>query len=131
MNKDEMLDIVEKENGIRYKKNIPKNSLFLTNDTGFVIFEKRKIEKTQVLLIHYIYASSYSEVIELFSGLFDYIIGNEIKFVYFVQHRRKAIYAEKYLKSIGFQVKYIDKKWKRRWKSTNGYDERHAIEGYY
>ena len=130
MRKLELQRMINGEHGIDYHRNVDLSGYTFYLGDSFLSFEFCDIEGFTVVKINYIFITSKTALLKLFSQAIEFWKGYGVNYVYYKTHKRKANVAEKFLESIGLKVIENDNftGWKHDWKSTNGFPEKEILE---
>ena len=128
--KMELQKLINDENGVNFHRNIDLSGFCFYKGKSFISFKLVDINGVQTAVIKYIYLVNKNDLVKLLSFCINFWAGNNVKFLYFLEHAREANYCLKYLKTIGFTVVEEERKdvWKYDYKSTNGYKENEIRE---
>ena len=128
--KFELQKLINDENGINFHKNIDLSGYTFYKGKSFISFKLVEVNNVQTAVIKYIYLINKNDLIKLLSFCINFWAGNNVKFIYFLEHAREANYCQKYLKTIGFTLIEEERSnaWKHEYKSTNGYKENEIRE---
>lgn len=129
--KFELQQKINEENGIEYHKNINLNGYTVYRGESFISFRLVDIKNKKVVIIDYIYITSKTNLIQLLSWCVNFWSGNAVKYVYYKEHKRMSNIVSKCFPQLGFTIKESTyNNWKHPWVSTNGFDETDIIEAY-
>lgn len=130
--KKEMQRLINDENGINYHRNVDLSGYTFYKGKSFISFKLVEVNGTNVCLIKYIYLTSKNDLIKLLSFCINFWAGNRVKFIYLLEHMRKANYVKNYFSTLGFTIIEKNKPgaFKYHYTSTNGYDENDILEAY-
>lgn len=121
----ELKNLIDMENGKGFHRNVDLSGYVFYRGKSFISFKFVTVEGVQVCKISYIYLTNKKDLVKLLSFCINFWAGNNVKFLYFLEHCREANYCKKYLSSIGFNVIEEERKdvWKYPYISSNGYKE--------
>ena len=130
--KHEIIQLIDRENGKGFYKNIDLSGYTFYKKESFINFKIVDIKDIKVVVIKYIYVTNKSDLIKLLSFCVNFWSVNDIGFIYYLEHKRKQNYIKKYLPLLGFSYSEYEKEgvWKYKFKSTNGFRENELVEVY-
>lgn len=114
--KDEIREIIDKENGERYSLNVNLNGYTFTKNGSFIIFEFKYVEDVKICHVKYIYFKSIQDLITIMVNCCNFWMGNKIQFIFY-KEKRKKISAIKFLEELNFRSEIINNpQWKYNFK---------------
>lgn len=130
--KKEMQKLIDAENGINYHRNVDLSGYTFYKGKSFISFKLVEVNNTTVCLIKYIYLINKNDLIKLLSFCINFWAGNQVKFIYLMEHKRKPTYVKNYFSILGFKLNEQNKPnaFKYHFESTNGFDENDILEAY-
>lgn len=102
--KEHMCQIIDSENGKNFHKNVDLSGYTFYKDESFISFKIMSVEGVRIVYIKYIYATSREALVSLMAYCVNFWAGNQIKFIYYLEHKRNSAYAIKFLKKLGFRI---------------------------
>lgn len=134
LKKSDMQNLIDKEHGKNYHRNIDLSGYTVYRGDSFITFRFVTIGSNNrtVVYVDYIYVTDKKNLIKLMAWCINFWTGNGAQCIYYRSHKRKANYVEKSFPSLDFHVteKNKQKEWKYKWTSTNGYSENNIIEAF-
>lgn len=133
LSKKEIKQLIDKEHGIRFHKNIKLNGYSICRGYSFITFHFTTINNINTVVIDYMHITNKKDFIKLLGFCVNFWTGYKVRFIYYKEHRRDANYVKKYFnENIGFNIKeeFRENTWKKAWQSTNGYHENEILEAY-
>lgn len=106
----ELQALIDEENGLGFHKNIDLSGYTFYKGSSFISFKFYDYNGINICKVCYIYITSQKDFIKLLSFAVDFWAGNNVKFIYFLEHVREANYCKKFLKTIGFTLNEIEDK---------------------
>ena len=131
MRKLELQRLISGEHGINYHRNVNLNGWTFYYGESFITFELCEVKGFMIAKIDYIFVTDTTALIKLFAQAMDFWKGNEVKYIYYREHLRKANAAENYIsKNLGLKIITSDNfnGWKYNWVSTNCFPESEILE---
>lgn len=130
--RSEFKKFIDFEHGDKFNKNININGYIFYRDKSFISINIKKVQNVNVCCITYMYILNKKDFIKLFSVLSKFLAGHDVKFIYYIEHRRPANYDEKYLELIGFNIEKSerDNVWSHSFEPTNGFGKNQILEAY-
>ena len=128
----EIKKLMDGENGPGFERNIDLSGYTFYRGGSFITFKLVEVNNIQTVVIKYIYIVNKKDLLKLISFCINFWAGNNVKYIYFLEHARKENYCKEYLKELGFNFLEEERKnvWKHDFKSTNGY-KMNEIREYY
>ena len=128
----ELQKLIDGENGKNFNKNIDLSGWTFYRDASFISFKLVEISHVQTAVVQYIYITNKNDLVKLLAQVIKFFQGNDVKYIYFLEHAREANYCKKYLSLLGFKIVEEERPgvWKYNFKSTNGYKENEIREYY-
>lgn len=102
--KAHMCKIIDSENGEGFHKNVDLSGYTFYKDESFISFKIMSVEGVKIVYIKYIYATSREALVSLMAYCVNFWAGNQIKFIYYLEHKRKSAYSMKFLSKLGFKI---------------------------
>ncbi len=130
MQKLELQRLINSEHGINYHRNIDLGGYTFYLGESFLVFELCSVNGFIVAKISYVFVTNKKALLKLFAQVIEFWKGNEVKYIYYKTHRRRANVAEKFLESIGLKIIEDDNfhNWRHSWTSNNGFKECEILE---
>lgn len=128
----EIRKLIDLENGPGFHRNVDLSGYIFYKGKSFIAFKLVDINGVSTCKISYIYLVNKNDLVKLLSFCINFWAGNNVKFIYLLEHCREANYCKKYLSTIGFNVIEENRKgvYKKSYVSTNGFDEDDIREYY-
>lgn len=124
---------IDNEHGESFSKNIDLSGWVFYKEEDFISFKLVTVKGCQVVLITYVYITNKQNLIKLLNSCIDFWQGNDVKFIYFLEHRRIPNYVQKGFHQLGFteiEEYRANQVWTYDFDSTNGFRNNDIIEYY-
>lgn len=127
MTKQEIREVIDKENGEGFSNNINLNGYVFIKNESFIIFEFKYIEDILVCHIKYIYYTNEKDLINVLVYCCNFWMGNKVQFIFYKEKFKKNS-AVKFLKDLNFRVEIVDSpKWKFKFDCIEDGKDCHCI----
>lgn len=109
MTREQIREIIDKENGVGFSDNINLNGYTFTKNGSFIVFELKHLEDVKICHIKYIHFNNEKDLTTIMVNCCNFWMGNKVQFIYYKEKEREFNSAVDFLEKLNFRTERIDR----------------------
>ena len=105
--KEKVREIIDRENGKGFSRNINLNGYMFTHKNSFIVFELKVLDEIRICHIKYIYFDNVKDLITIMVYACNFWLGNKVQFLFF-KEKKKNVSAIKFLENLNFRKEMVE-----------------------